>query len=210
MFRKQTNDARDTSSVSIPSPDRSATTATAAAPAPVRAEVALGRTTEFGREERSRLIVGPNIKLKGVEITDCDTLVVEGRVEASMDSRIIQIAEGGVFTGTVAIDRAEIRGKFEGEMTVRDRLVVHGTGRIVGKIRYGRLAVEEGGEITGDLAALPRSETRTASTPASTSASAPATAPETDPVSSLQRPKREPFSHPPTARVESGGRDAAE
>jgi cytoskeletal protein CcmA (bactofilin family) len=208
MFRKQASDAHETSSVSIPSPDRSA--ATAAAPAPVRAEAALGRATDYAREERSRLIVGPNIKLKGVEITDCDTLVVEGRVEASMDSRIIQIADGGVFTGTVAIDRAEIRGRFEGEMTVRDRLVVHGTGRIMGKIRYGRLAVEEGGEITGDLAALPRSEARPTSAPATAPASSPTSSSETESQSSLQRPKREPFSHPPTARVESGGRDAAE
>src|SRR6266446_6221184 len=45
-----------------------------------------------GRESVSKLIVGPDIKLKGAEITDCDTLVVEGRVEASMDSRVIQIA----------------------------------------------------------------------------------------------------------------------
>jgi hypothetical protein len=57
----------------------------------------------------SKLIVGPDIKLKGVEITDCDTLVVEGRVEASMDSRVISIAERGVFSGTVGIDLAEIR-----------------------------------------------------------------------------------------------------
>ena len=35
----------------------------------------------------SKLIVSPNIKLKGVEITDCDTLVVEGLVEATMDAR---------------------------------------------------------------------------------------------------------------------------
>ena len=34
------------------------------------------------------------------------TLVVEGRVEASMDSRVIQIAENGVFSGTVSIDVA--------------------------------------------------------------------------------------------------------
>ena len=32
----------------------------------------------------SKLTVGPNIKLKGVEITDCDTLVVEGTVEATI------------------------------------------------------------------------------------------------------------------------------
>jgi len=42
--------------------------------------------------EGSKLIVGPDVKLKGVEITDCDTLVVEGRVESALDSRVIQIA----------------------------------------------------------------------------------------------------------------------
>ena len=48
----------------------------------------------------SKLTVGPNIKLKGVEITDCDTLVVEGTVEATMDSRVIQISEQGAFRGS--------------------------------------------------------------------------------------------------------------
>jgi len=62
-----------------------------------------------GRETGSKLIVGPDIKLKGAEITDCDTLVVEGRVEASMDSRAIQISEHGVFVGKAGIDVAEIR-----------------------------------------------------------------------------------------------------
>lgn len=102
----------------------------------------------------SKLIVGPNIKLKGVEIDDCDTLVVEGRVEATMNSRAIQIAEHGSFTGKVDIDVAEIRGSFNGEMTARKRLVIHGTGRVTGKIRYGKVLVQEGGELTGEIAVL--------------------------------------------------------
>ncbi len=102
----------------------------------------------------SKLIVGPDIKLKGVEITDCDTLVVEGRVEASMDSRVIQISEQGVFCGNAGIDIAEIRGRFEGELTVRKQLVIHASGRVTGKIRYGRLTVEDGGEISGDIGTL--------------------------------------------------------
>jgi hypothetical protein len=32
------------------------------------------------QESESRLIVGPHIKLKSVEITDCDTLLVDGAV----------------------------------------------------------------------------------------------------------------------------------
>ena len=112
-----------------------------------------------GEETVSKLIVGPDIKLKGAEITDCDTLVVEGRVEASMDSRVIQIAEHGVFVGKVGIDVAEIRGRFEGELTARKPLVIRSTGHVSGKIRYGKVAIEEGGELSGDIAAIAASKT---------------------------------------------------
>ena len=102
----------------------------------------------------SRLIVGPDVKLKGAEILDCDTLVVEGRVEATMDSRVIRIAENGSFTGKVSIDVAEIHGSFEGELTARKQLIVHTTGRVSGKIRYGKLVIDEGGELRGDVNTL--------------------------------------------------------
>lgn len=106
---------------------------------------------ENSSKSESRLTVGPNIKLRGVEIEDCDTLVVEGYVEASMDSRVIEIAESGVYKGTVEIDIAIVRGRFEGELTARERLVVDASGDVSGKIRYGRLAIEEGGRVHGDL-----------------------------------------------------------
>lgn len=99
----------------------------------------------------SKLIVGPNIKLKGSEITDCEILVVEGRVEASMNSRDIRIAEGGVFAGRAEIDVAEIRGTFEGDLVARKRLVIYATGRVRGTIRYGAMMVESGGVISGNI-----------------------------------------------------------
>ncbi len=114
-----------------------------------------GKPSRSDGATTSKLIVGPDIQLKGAEITDCDTLIVEGRVEASMDSRVIQISERGVFAGKAGIDLAEIRGCFEGELTARQQLLVCATGKVSGKIRYGKLAVEEGGEISGDVAALP-------------------------------------------------------
>jgi cytoskeletal protein CcmA (bactofilin family) len=103
------------------------------------------------KEGESKLTVGPNIKLKGVEITDCDTLVVEGLVEATMDSRVIQISERGEFKGSAEIDIAEIRGEFSGNLTVRQKLVVYSTGKVTGKIRYGKLVVEEGAQLSGEL-----------------------------------------------------------
>jgi cytoskeletal protein CcmA (bactofilin family) len=97
-----------------------------------------------------------------------------------------------VFAGTVGVDRAEIRGRFEGEMTVRDRLVVHSTGRVSGKVRYGRLAVEEGGELVGDLEALPRRE---AAASGASIAAAPALKTAVD-IEVPGKVKREPFAHP--------------
>jgi cytoskeletal protein CcmA (bactofilin family) len=103
------------------------------------------------KEGGSKLTVGPNIKLKGVEITDCDTLVVEGLVEATMDSRVMQISERGAFKGSAEIDIAEIHGQFEGNLTVRQKLMIFGTGRVHGKVRYGKVVIEEGGQLTGDI-----------------------------------------------------------
>ena len=103
------------------------------------------------QEGEAKLTVGPNIKLKGVEITDCDTLVVEGSVEATMDSRMIQISERGSFKGSAEIDVAEIRGSFDGNLTVRQKLVIYSTGKVTGRIRYGKVVIEEGGQLSGEI-----------------------------------------------------------
>ena len=109
-----------------------------------------------------RLTVGPNIKLKGAEINDCDTLVVEGHVEASMDSKTLEILKTGSFDGTVTIDVAEIHGKFSGNLTARKRLIVHATGWVSGIVRYGSLLVSEGGVVSGDIASIDsKGETQT-------------------------------------------------
>lgn len=103
------------------------------------------------KEGGSKLTVGPNIKLKGVEITDCDTLVVEGTVEATMDSRVMHITEIGAFKGSADVDYAEIHGEFTGNLTVREKLVIYATGRVSGKIRYGKVVIQEGGQLMGDI-----------------------------------------------------------
>lgn len=124
------------------------------------------------RESAAKLTVGPNIKLKGLEITDCDTLLVEGTVEATMKSRVIEIAQMGAFKGEAEIDVAEIHGRFEGSLTVRDKLVIHATGRVSGKVRYGKLVIAEGGQLSGEVQVGPASASVNTSpaTPSSVSA----------------------------------------
>jgi cytoskeletal protein CcmA (bactofilin family) len=101
--------------------------------------------------ESRKLIVGREITLSG-EIKSCDQLIVEGSVEANLqNSRQMDIAESGLFKGSASIEEAEVRGRFEGNLTVRKRLLIRATGRVSGTIRYGQIEIECGGQISGDI-----------------------------------------------------------
>jgi cytoskeletal protein CcmA (bactofilin family) len=151
FFNSNNNKRED----SYPRPGLSPNAAAASgqAPAAAAATPQAAAPVAATKEGESKLTVGPNIKLKGVEITDCDTLVVEGSVEATMDSRVIQISERGAFKGSAEIDVAEIRGLFDGNLTVRQKLVIYSTGKVTGKVRYGKVVIEEGGQLSGEIEA---------------------------------------------------------
>jgi len=116
-----------------------------------------GRRTDRPRPamvESNKLIVGRDIRLKG-EISACSRLVVEGYVEASLtDARAIEVAPSGHFKSNAEVDEAEISGRYEGELVAREKLTVRANGRIHGSIRYGRIVIEAGGEISGDMKSL--------------------------------------------------------
>jgi cytoskeletal protein CcmA (bactofilin family) len=149
LFRRNDSFFRSTP----PAPPAAPATTGAQAPASEAAKPAAEKADE---RKEAKLIVGPDIKMKGVEVSDCDTLVVEGRIEATLDSRVLQIAPNGTFCGTVAVDTAEIHGKLEGELTVRKQLVIHSTGKVSGKIRYAKIKVEEGAELAGEISMMER------------------------------------------------------
>ncbi|MDB2682906.1 polymer-forming cytoskeletal protein [Alphaproteobacteria bacterium] len=98
-----------------------------------------------------RLAIGRGITMSG-EIESCDHLFVEGTVEAALKgAQVLEIAESGVFYGTVEIQDATIAGRFEGEIMVAGRLTIESTGVITGTISYGELQVESGAVIDGRL-----------------------------------------------------------
>jgi cytoskeletal protein CcmA (bactofilin family) len=157
LYEPPTTPGRGTASTTArgalqPPPDKVA----AVEPPLLPVDAALQNVVPAPRAEApvSKLAVGINIKLRGVDISDCDVLVIEGHVEATVHSKAMEIARPGTLKGTAVIDVAEIHGEFSGELTARTRLVVHGTGRVSGTIRYGKLIVEEGGELNGDVKRL--------------------------------------------------------
>ena len=136
--------------------------------APVAAPIAAQRPVPA---ESRKLIVGREITLSG-DIKSCDQLIVEGSVEANLqNSRQMDIAETGLFKGSASIEEAEVRGRFEGNMTVRKRLLIRATGKVSGTIRYGQIEIECGGQISGDVQAQPGGEDLLSDVPGARAAS---------------------------------------
>ena len=141
------------------------------------------RRRQGQRSGRRVLTVGNDILLKG-EIATCDRLVIEGKVDATLnDVHTVEIAETGSFKGSAHIEDAEISGLFEGELIVRNRLVIYATGKVRGKISYGEIEIERGGEMTGEIKSGSQSSaSRPATRPATTTATNTVKEPKDDKV----------------------------
>jgi cytoskeletal protein CcmA (bactofilin family) len=76
-------------------------------------------------------------------------------MEGSANSRMVQVAKGGTFLGEAEVETAEIRGNFEGQLTVSNKLIVRSTGKVSGKIQYLGIQIELGGKISGEVQVTP-------------------------------------------------------
>ena len=86
-------------------------------------------------------------------------LLLNGNLEAQLGHcNRISIGESGRFKGSISLDEAEIRGRFEGSLTVRKRILIRSSGVVAGTIRCGQIEIECGGQISGDVQIGQRSE----------------------------------------------------
>lgn len=120
------------------------------APSPVYGQGPQASKAHEGR----RLVVGEGISLSG-EIESCDVLIVEGTIEAALKgAKVLEIAETGVYYGTVEIEEATVAGRFEGDLTVNGRLTIRASGSITGTVSYKELAIEAGAVLDGKVTPL--------------------------------------------------------
>lgn len=159
-------------------------------PAAPRPGAASAAAPSVASGEGRKLIVGRDIHLKG-EVTSCDSLVIEGSAELThTDARHVQVAASGVFLGTVNVEEADIAGRFEGELTARERLIVRSGGHVSGQIRYASIVIESGGNISGEVAQMPSAE------------AVPPAAPKPAAVTPEPEPEAAPPETPPSTAIE--------
>ena len=96
--------------------------------------------------DRRTLIVGNGISFSG-ELTSCDRLIVEGGIEARLQKcQHVIIGETGIFSGYASTENTDVRGRFEGELFVRKRLLIRSGGQVYGRITYGEIEIDPGGK----------------------------------------------------------------
>jgi cytoskeletal protein CcmA (bactofilin family) len=100
-----------------------------------------------------RVFVDQGLSLRG-ELSGCDHLAVAGHVESDVAMRILDILDPGSFKGSATVGEARIAGRYEGALTVAETLVVGPSAHIRGSVRCGRLRLENGGRIEGELRVL--------------------------------------------------------
>src|SRR5947199_6148983 len=116
-------------------------------------------TKPWRRRKRVReVFLGPEIVLSG-ELKSCDTLVAEGILESSrIECRKFILGSAGSCKGEVQAESAVISGRFEGRLIVRARLLIKSGGQVRGSVQYGRVEIEPGGELQGDMVVHPASK----------------------------------------------------
>lgn len=105
-------------------------------------------------QDHKTLLVARDVSISG-KVGPCERLLVEGQLEAAVgDCRELDVARNASFKGSIHVEDADIAGLFDGEMVVRRRLRVRATGRLRGRISYGHIEIEPGGQIDGEVARL--------------------------------------------------------
>ncbi len=95
-------------------------------------------------------IIDAGLKIKGV-FSYKGKLVVNGMIEGNITGENLIIAEGGVVIANVNVHSVSVGGKFEGDLTALNEVLILPTGICSGKFLCKSLVVKDGGLINGDV-----------------------------------------------------------
>lgn len=101
--------------------------------------------------EEPETIIGENVSLKGT-LSFQKMIQIDGTFEGEIESKgKLIIGPRGVVKAHLNLEEAFIAGKVEGDITVKERLVLRGRAEVRGNITAPLLSVDEGVSIIGQV-----------------------------------------------------------
>ncbi|MBX9590499.1 MAG: polymer-forming cytoskeletal protein [Hyphomonadaceae bacterium] len=109
-------------------------------------------------DNRGVLIVTEDTVIRGVrEMRNCRQLEVHGYMEGDVSAGNLLVHKTGRLFGTIKTDTAEIHGTVQGDVAVRNLIDIRSSGTVSGNVKYGRLALEMGGNLSAQMRNVPPS-----------------------------------------------------
>lgn len=124
------------------------TEAPATPAAPVPAPRTLGQTSSSAREVPAAYI-GEGVDVKG-NMNVPGAVVVDGSFSGDITAQDITVGKSGQVSGQVRGQQVSIHGRAD-QQVVAERLIVHATGMVTGKVEYVEIEIVRGGLIDGAI-----------------------------------------------------------
>jgi cytoskeletal protein CcmA (bactofilin family) len=105
-------------------------------------------------KSNGQAVIGPDLFIKG-DVRNGRSVEVLGQIDGSLTAEHVIVHKGGRIYGALVVDNAQIDGEVQGHLLVRQLLQIGSTGSVHGDVRYGRLAMQAGAELSADVRNVP-------------------------------------------------------
>ena len=107
--------------------------------------------TKLFPEDYESVNVGEGVSFEGA-ITSRNVVNIFGDVSGTCRANKVYIANTGSFSGTLDVIELVVAGKLKAEkVEVKDLLMLKSTAVVNGYVSYGRMKIDDGAQIQGDL-----------------------------------------------------------
>lgn len=103
---------------------------------------------------KGRMVISGDAVFEG-RVSGARNLDVYGELRGEVKADHVDLHNGGRIFGTIDAGSADISGRMEGSLAVRQLCAIRSTGDVTGKIRYGRLSMAEGAQLEAHLRNIP-------------------------------------------------------
>jgi cytoskeletal protein CcmA (bactofilin family) len=104
-------------------------------------------------------VISETSSLKG-KLKMPGNVIILGSFTGSINSSTLEIFKNGKALGTIEGENVTIAGYFEGELACSALLTIAKTGTVRGRVAYGTLSVELGGQLDAEVFQLESTDTK--------------------------------------------------
>lgn len=99
---------------------------------------------------KSSLMIGEGVTITG-SIKANNEVNIQGTIDGDIECNSVTINKSGNVKGKIKTETMTVEGKAEGEMKINDVLNIKSQGNVNGKIFYGKIQIDEGGKLSGEI-----------------------------------------------------------